>query len=203
MKPAARWRFTAYFVHVLLFTLIFLTTPWGCKGNKGPIKVGFVGGLTGRLSDLGIEGRDGVILAVEEVNQAGGIRGRPVELITKDDRSDPETAVKVAEDNITNQQVALGILNKLGLHADAVGDGAEAVKALESIPYDLVLMDVQMPVMDGLEATGRIHALEAEAESSRQKEMKAQSSKQGQTRTDFQLQAFSFQLDRDPSRSSP
>jgi CheY-like chemotaxis protein/two-component sensor histidine kinase len=64
--------------------------------------------------------------------------------------------ILIAEDNSTNREVALGMLKKLGLRADAVGDGAEALIALESIPYDLVLMDMRMPVMDGLEATRQI-----------------------------------------------
>ena len=61
--------------------------------------------------------------------------------------------ILVVDDNIINQKVAVSLLKRLGLRADAVANGAEAVKALELLPYDLVFMDVQMPVMDGFEAT--------------------------------------------------
>lgn len=73
---------------------------------------------------------------------------------------DPSLKVLVAEDNLVNQRVIVLLLEKLGLRADMVPNGEEAVTACKAKQYDIVLMDLQMPGMDGHEATQHIRAYE-------------------------------------------
>ncbi|MCP4693954.1 MAG: response regulator, partial [Desulfobacterales bacterium] len=69
--------------------------------------------------------------------------------------------ILLVEDNIVSQKAALGILTKIGFSADAVNNGVEALKVLESTRYDIILMDCKMPEMDGYTAAGKIRKMDS------------------------------------------
>lgn len=97
-------RKTLWKISIYLFIFPYLISS--CSHSE-PIKIGYIGGLTGLLSDLGVNGRDGVLLAVEEVNRSGGILNRPVELIVKDDKHDPNTARDAVQELLRNEVEAI------------------------------------------------------------------------------------------------
>ena len=92
-----------YWKTVLSVMMFFTILLQGCIGQK-PIKVGVIAELTGKQSDLGIALRNGIQLAAEEINTAGGINGRPIELVIQDDLGTPQGAVD-AENLVIDQDV--------------------------------------------------------------------------------------------------
>jgi CheY-like chemotaxis protein/HPt (histidine-containing phosphotransfer) domain-containing protein len=137
-------------------TLLVMMTSFGKRGDADRLRsVGFTGYFTKPVRKAQLY--ECLALALGRQEQAEGLQnGDMITRHTLAEKRKSKLRVLLAEDNPTNQVVALTILKKLGYRADAVGNGAEAVRLLRDIPYDVVLMDCQMPEMDGYEATRRI-----------------------------------------------
>ncbi|MEN6624724.1 MAG: response regulator [Candidatus Sumerlaeia bacterium] len=135
-------------------TQLVVMTSLGERGEAARLeKLGFSGYLTKPLRQNQLHDLLAVVLGRL---QAEPLAPAKVGLVTRHTIAEARkhrVRVLLAEDNITNQLVALKILEKLGYRAEAVANGKEAITALSTIPYDIVLMDCQMPEMDGLEAT--------------------------------------------------
>jgi CheY-like chemotaxis protein/HPt (histidine-containing phosphotransfer) domain-containing protein len=122
-------------------------------------EIGFAAYLTKPVKSVQL--RDCLALAIG--SKSSGPGGASVPIITRHsvvEAKKQKVRLLLAEDNITNQKVALKILEKAGYRAETVNNGLEVLAALEKNPYDLILMDVQMPEMDGFEATGAIRRKE-------------------------------------------
>jgi len=137
-------------------TLLVMLTSAGQRGDVAALQeIGFSAYLNKPVRNSHLHDCLTTVLGIP----AGGSEGSARQMITRHSLKEGKkrrARILVAEDNVVNQKVALRILEKLGYHADTVANGQEAVTSLETVPYDLVLMDVQMPEMNGLEATRAI-----------------------------------------------
>jgi len=137
---------------------LIMMTSMGERGDAGRLsKMGFSAYITKPIKQKRLYD----CLALVYGSSQLPLDERPDGIITRHSIDEKKTLGKrilLAEDNITNQKVAAAILRKLGCRTDIVANGLDALKALGTVPYDFVLMDCQMPEMDGYEATRQIRS---------------------------------------------
>ncbi len=159
MTPANRRQLIGFIGLLIALSIIAACTlQW-------TYKIGFVGGLTGRQSDIGVAGRNGAILAVEELNKAGGIGGRQVELIVKDDHNDPALVRSIDEGLIDSGVTAIiGHMTSVTAVASLpVVDSGKALIITPTATADVLSRrdDMMITVMSPVGAMAEVQAVTA------------------------------------------
>ena len=145
---------------LLKSTMLIMLASLGQRGDAAALnQIGFNGYLAKPIRQSQLY--DCIALVLDRANQIAEVLTPDVSkrIVTRHTVAESfrhDVRILLAEDNMINQKLALSMLTKLGYRVDMVANGQEAVNALESINYDLVLMDCQMPLMGGFEATAII-----------------------------------------------
>lgn len=116
--------------YIIILLVLFLVPLSACKNNS-PIKIGYANVLSTNQRDLGIEGMYGAQLAIKEINENGGINGRPLELIMKDDESNSEKAVLV-----DNELMSEGVVAIIGHGVSSIADSV----VMNSVENDILII---------------------------------------------------------------
>ncbi|MFH1034409.1 MAG: ABC transporter substrate-binding protein [Pseudomonadota bacterium] len=124
--------------------LLGLTALGTACGQPPPWRLGFLGGLSGRVADLGVDGRNGAMLAVERQNAAGGVGGRSLELIARDDGQEPEMARRA-----TSELLGLGVEAIIGPMTSSMA--MAALPLLKDTPTVMVSPTVTTTQLMGLD----------------------------------------------------
>ncbi|MDO6445632.1 transporter substrate-binding domain-containing protein [Colwellia sp. 1_MG-2023] len=138
-------------------TRLVMLTSQGLRGDSDLLKaVGFNGYLNKPIDES---------ILYKTLKKVSGVNASDKKLtnhLTAHQIPQFKARVLVVEDNAINQRVAQGLLQKFGIQVDVAANGKEALSSLKDLPFDLVLMDCQMPIMDGYEATKNIRAEHSE-----------------------------------------
>jgi ligand-binding sensor domain-containing protein/signal transduction histidine kinase/CheY-like chemotaxis protein/HPt (histidine-containing phosphotransfer) domain-containing protein len=138
--------------------LVLLTSAHGMRGAQDFAQLGFAAYVLKPVSHRDLRECLGRVMSMDPTKIHE--RTQPI-LIAELARGTPDLRILLAEDNFVNQKVARGALEKMGFRVDIVGNGAEAVAAWKTQRYHIILMDCQMPVMDGYQAAREIRRCES------------------------------------------
>ncbi len=146
---------------------LILLTSLGYKGEANKAKQAhFSGYLTKPIHQQTLRRSVALVMGLEQDSQTEKDQSFITRHTVQEQVIAEKAHILLAEDNLVNQKVAVRMLTKLGYHVDVANNGQEAIEAWEKKPYDVILMDCQMPEIDGFQATKKIREMEGEKDDS-------------------------------------